>query len=236
MRRLTATLAACALLAACSDSSDRRPDTPDPEVPPPAVTDLDATGIYRGNLVTDDGDLALVTVTLSRDGATAVAIDSDDDERADIVLWGETAESAGELHFSGSDGRDGSGVELTFTVEDGVLDAAISLNGLSGTASAALADDSAAGAGPEGVYARQDSIGGLTELSIDAAGAVTLTSPCSGSGELSAADAGVNVYRLQLTGDCLDWDALVSVSADSGGGTLLSLSGADNLATRLYQP
>ncbi|GAB3289229.1 hypothetical protein [Parahaliea aestuarii] len=238
MRHLIPGLAACVLLAACSDSGDSRPDTPPepPAPPPPAVTDLDSTGIYRGQIITDDDNLALVTVSLARDGVTAVAIDSDDDEIADIVLWGDTSESSGELHFSGSDGRDGSSVELTFSVEDEVLSAAISLNGLSGDASAQLAADSVASGAPEGTFAREDGIGGLTELSIAADGSVTLSSPCSGSGELGAADSAVNLYRLSLESDCLNWEALVSVGSVEGGGALLSVSGADNLDTRLYQP
>ncbi|WP_116364845.1 hypothetical protein [Parahaliea mediterranea] len=238
MRYLITALAACALLGACSDSSDSRPDTPPPPEPPPPpeVTDLDSTGIYRGQIVTDDGNLALLTVNLARDGVTAVAIDSDDDEVADIVLWGDTSESAGELHFSGRDGRDGSSVELTFAIDDEVLGATVRVNGLSGEASAPLAADSAAGSAPEGDYAREDGVGGLTQLSIGADGSVTLSSPCSGSGELSAADSAVNLYRLSLASDCLNWEALVSVGSIEGDGAVLTISGADNLDTRLYQP
>lgn len=236
MRRLLFSLATCALLAACSDSSDRRPQTPEPEPPEPEVTDLDQTGIYKGQIVTDDGDLALVTLTLARDGQTAVAIDSDDDEVADIVLWGATSESAGELHFDGRDSRDDSEVALTFTVENQVLRSNLRLNGLEGDAEATLAAASTAGAGAlSGTFSRQDSIGGLTELALAGNDSVTLSAPCSGSGEVSAPDPGVNIYRLTVSGDCLDWDALATVETVDGT-AVLTLTGADGLATRLYQP
>ncbi|MBN7798475.1 hypothetical protein [Parahaliea mediterranea] len=240
MRRLTASLAACLLLAACSDSSDHRQEAPTPvDPPPPPVepTDLDSTGVYRGQLVTGNRNLALVTVTLARDGTTAIAIDSDDDEKANIVFWGETSEAAGELDFSGRDGRDGSAINLTFTASEQTLRGQWQLAGLSGELSADLAPESAVDDGLSGgQFARLDSPGGLTALELAGDGTLTLTAPCEGSGEISTPDPAVNVHYLSLASDCLDWEALVSVDTVAGAKAALRVTGAGGLATRLYQP
>lgn len=238
MSRWLLSIAACTLLAACSDSGSPRPAAePEPPAPPgPEVTDLDATGVYRGRVVTDARDVALLTVTLARDGHTAMAIDSDDDEQTDILLWGETREAAGELHFEGRDSRDDSEVALTFTVADRVLSANLRLAGLQGEAEAALAEVSKApAAAPAGTFARQDTLPGLTELTLAADGSVSLSAPCEGSGELTAPDPAVNIYHLAVSGDCLDWEALATLQSLNGN-AVLTVTGADGLATRLYQP
>lgn len=229
--------ALCTLILACSDSSDRRPNMPDPEPPePPAVTDLDATGVYQGLIATEDGDVALLRVTLARDGGTAVAIETGDGEEADILLWGSTEEAAGELDFNGRDSRDGSEVALTWTVDEGVLRGVIHLTGLNGEAMAPLADNTTAGDPPTGSFARQDSLDGFTRLTLAEDGTVTLEAPCAGSGELSAPDPAVNVYRLTVDSDCLQWEALVSRDSLDGAAGLLSVTGDAGLTTRLYQP
>ena len=231
---------ACALLMACSDSSDRQPESPEPPMPPePPVeaTSLDDTGIYQGTVITEDRNVALLTATLARDGHTSLAIETGDSEQADIVLWGMTEEADDTLNFTGTDSRDGSSVELTFAVDDEVLSSEFRLAGLVGEASASRAAESESrGAAPEGRFARQDSLAGLSDIEISSDGSIKLLAPCDGSGELSTPDAEVNIYRITVVSDCLEVDALASVDRIAGGGQVLLLSGNNGLATRLYQP
>lgn len=232
-RGLIPCLAASLLLVGCSDSSDRLPPATTPA--PPTTTDLEDTGIYQG-LVRTSEQVALITVTLARNGQTAIAIDSDDDERADILLWGSTSISGGQLAFTGRDHRDDAQVSLVFQVEDGVLRSEVDLSGLAGEAVAPLAPHSAAPADPpSGRYARQDSLEGFTGLDIATDGGINPGASCSGGGTLDAPDPEVNIYAVTLDSDCLNWQALASLEQLEDGSRLLSITGAEGLATRLYQ-
>ena len=237
MLRSTLLTALCALVLGCSDGSDTGSPTPPapPEPPPPPPTDLEATGVYQGRIITTSGELALLTFTLARDGQTAIAIQTGDSGAADRVLWGETSAAGGELDFTGSDSEDGAAVELTFSADEGQLSGEFRLPGLTGDAEAQLTPYSREAVVPAGSFSREDSLGGLTTLTIDGE-SVTVSAPCSGEGTLTTPDTGVNIHRLSLDQDCLGWEALGSVVTLDGGTPVLELSGSDGLTTRLYQP
>lgn len=236
--RSTLLVALCAFVLGCSDGSDTGapvPPAPPEPPPPPPPTDLEATGVYQGRVITTSGELALLTFTLARDGQTAIAIQTGDSGAANRVLWGETSAAGGELDFSGSDSEDGAAVELTFSADDGQLSGEFRLPGLTGDAEAQLTPYSGDTGVPEGSFSRQDSLGGLTTLTIDGE-SVTVSAPCSGGGTLTTPDSEVNVHRLRLDPDCLGWEALGSLVTLDGGTPVLELSGSNGLTTRLYQP
>ena len=79
------------LLVACGDgnNSGGGGNNPVPEV------SLAESGIYSATLVTLSGDVALMSQLLARDGTTAITLETDDSERATVVLWGESDRESG---------------------------------------------------------------------------------------------------------------------------------------------
>jgi len=232
-----------ALLTACDNggggggNGNPGPEQPEQPEPEPEIS-LDETGSYRGSLQTSTGDIALLTLFLARDGATAIGIETDDSERPAIVLVGQSSGEGGAIDFSGSDTRDGSSVALDIAFEGGVASGNLSIAGLDGEYQLqrdAYSERSGELAAIAGDYAREDSATGPAELSIAEDGSVSFSGPCSASGTLSSGDVAVNLYRLQLSGDCIDLDVLLSREDVAAEGDVLVLLGVDGEAAYASQ-
>ena len=215
-----------ALLLACSDGSDSRSDSG----PPEPGTDLDETGIYSGKLVTDGGDVALMSLMLARDGSTAITLETDDSERPTRVLWGKSDGQNGTITFEGSDTDSGDSVtaDISFsgTTARGSLEVAdirgdyqLDIGAFSARASSLQA--------VSGSYARNDNLSGLSELKVDEDGSVQLTGTCEGVGSVATIDSQVNLYRLELDSECADLEVLVSLQDIETEEDVISLAGSD---------
>ncbi len=246
MSNLIKLLAVSALLtlAACGGNSSHKggsaPLEPDPQ--PEPETSLDQAGVYRGSVTTDAGDLALFTLMLSRTGETAIALETDDSERPDIVLWGDsTAGDGAGVSFDGRDLRDASSVGVDFSFADNTASGSLSLAGISGDFSLqreATSDLSGALADVAGEFARTDAIGGTTRLSLAEDGAVEYSGECEASGQISSSDEAVNLYLLELNGDCIELEVLLSREdlLDSGDVlVLIGVSGEAAYAEQFYR-
>ena len=217
------------MVTACSDSSDHRQPTPEPPIEPEPVTDLSATGIYHGTLETEQGDVALMTLTLARTGETSITFETDDSEQASIILWGESEGDENEISFSGSDANNGDSVALDLLVSEqeltGELDMA-SLKGSFSLSQSVLSERASDLENVAGQYARQDAIEGQTVLEIDTDGNASLSGICDASGSISIVDDQVNIYLLTLSSDCADIQALVSSEDIETAMDVLSLTGS----------
>lgn len=198
------------LSVACSDSNNSNGNSTPPE---PEVS-LEETGIYSGSVVTDEGDVALMRLTLARDGSTAVTLQTDDTEQATILLWGESDGSEGSITFSGSDTDTGDSASVDFLVEGDSASGRLELSNITGDFQLLLDafSDRASNSGViAGEYARNDNTLGITQLTIDNDGNASLTGACEATGSVSAIDDTVNIYQLELDGDCITLSALVSM-------------------------
>jgi hypothetical protein len=213
------------LLVACSDGSDSRSSGGSP--PEPEVS-LDETGTYSGSLVTDSGDVALMSLVLARDGTTAITLETDDSERATVILWGTSDGDNGEITFEGSDTSNGDAVSVAIQVTGDEASGTLNLDGISGNYKLLLEAYSARVSNLQtiaGNYARDDNLTGLTELTINEDGAVQLQGECEATGLVSEIDNQVNLYHLTLDSDCAALDVLVSLQDIEVEEDVLSLSG-----------
>lgn len=237
------TLSLSAVLLGCSDGSDRSTavEPPAPPPPPPPVTELAEQGTYTGTLETSTGDVALMSLLLATDGTTAIALDTDDDERNDIVLWGESTGENGDISFGGRGGRNGDEVSVDLVVEQGQASGQLQLQGLAGEFTLAMApySDRPGGiADVAGHYTRLDNITGQTQLDISTSGEANLSGSCSASGEVTEINTAANLVRLQLSSDCLELDALISRQDTAAEDDTLQITGFDqgsSYSTTLYR-
>jgi hypothetical protein len=215
------------LLVACSDGSDSRSgggNTPNPQ---PEVS-LDETGIYSGTMVTQNGDVALMSLVLARDGTTAITLETDDSERATVVLWGVSDGDNGEITFTGSDTSNDGAVSIDILVTGDEASGTLTLAGIRGVYQLVLESFSARVSNLQaiaGSYARDDTLSGLSELSISEDGVVQLRGGCEATGSVSEIDNQVNLYRLTLDSDCIALDVLVSLQDIEVEEDVLSLTG-----------
>lgn len=234
-------------LTACSDGSDRRAvetPIPVPPIPEPEVTDLDATGIYSGTLITPEGDVALMTVVLARTGETSITLETDDSERANIVLWGLSSGSDGEseIPFDGVDTNSGDSISVTLLADNGAITGDLALGStIAGSFDLPMthysADDSSL-ALVAGSYSRVDNIDGQTVLEVSDDGSAQLSGSCSASGTVSVIDSDVNIYALVLESDCISVDALLSLQSSEVSADTMVISGtteAGGLSFALYR-
>jgi len=218
-----------ALLVACSDGSDSRNNggsTPPPE-PEPEVS-LDETGIYSGTVVTEGGNVALMSLVLARDGTTAITLQTDDSERATVVLWGLSDGDNGEITFTGSDTSNDGDVSVDILVTGDEASGNLNLAGIRGVYQLVLESFSARASNLQAIagnYARDDTLAGLSALSISEDGIVELQGSCEATGSVSEIDNQVNLYRLTLDSDCAALDVLVSLQDIEVEQDVLSLTG-----------
>ncbi len=195
-----------ALLAGCSD------DSGDTVVVGPPPVDIAATGSYAGTLEGDDGDVALMKVVLARSGETSITLQTDDDERADIVLWGASDSDGTSISFEGTTAS-GADAMLDMQIDGTTLTGRMDSAGVQGAFSlpmTAFSGRSGALADVAGTYLRVTNLGGELSLDIAADGAVTLAGACDGGGSLREVDTAVNLYLLQLDAPCISAEALVT--------------------------
>lgn len=212
--------------AACSDNNNNGGQPP--PTPPDPVISLDETGIYSGTVETDDGNVALMQLTLARNGVTAITFQSDDSERATTILWGESDGGSGSISFQGSDTATDTSVTVDISVEGTSASGRLDIPGINGDFVLQLASYSSRDSGlalVAGDYDRNDNLGGLSELSIDSAGAVQLSGVCEASGSISEIDTSINIYRLELDSDCIALDALVSLQDIEVESDVLAIDG-----------
>ena len=216
------------LLGGCSDGSDHLAGggTPPPD-PEPEIS-LDETGIYDGTLELDNGDIALMRLKLARDGTTAITLDTDDDERPDVVLWGESEGGEGDITFAGSDAANGENVTIDLQVTEGTASGRLDLSGLPGEFSLSMDEMATRGGRLDrlaGEYARASNLGGLSQLSIAANGDVKLTVNCEADGTASEIDTEVNLYRITVESECVSLDGLISLEDLESEGDIVSIAG-----------
>jgi hypothetical protein len=200
------------IIAACNGNNNNNNNNE----PPPSAPDisLEETGIYSGTIETDDGNVALMQLTLARNGVTAITLQTDDSERATKVLWGESDGESGSLTFQGSDTATDASVTVDIFVEGVTASGRLDIPGINGEYVLQLDSFSSRDSGlalVAGDYDRNDNLGGLSELSIDSTGAVQLSGACEASGSIIEIDTNINIYRLELDSDCIALNALVSL-------------------------
>jgi hypothetical protein len=231
-------LPSLSLLVACSDGSSRHND--DITLPVPEVS-LEETGSYSGTLETSDGDVALMTLVLARDGTTAISLETDDSEQASIVLWGESDGSQGAITFTGRDTRSGESVTVDLQFEGETATGQLQLADISGSYELAIEDFSQRSGelgNIVGDYARVDNPGGLSQWHIGEDGSVQVSGACEASGSIQAIDDAVNIYHLTTESDCAGLDVLISRQDIEAEGDVLALSGASEekgISTDLYR-
>lgn len=213
-----------ALLLACSDGSDSRSDG---NTPAPGAN-LDETGVYSGTLVSDSGDVALMSLLLARDGTTAITLNTDDSERPTIVLWGTSDGQNGAITFEGSDTDNGNSVSTDISFSGSTAIGSLQVADISGNYQLDIESFSARASSLQAVsgsYARNDNLPGLSELKVSEDGSVQLTGACEGAGSVSTIDNQVNLYRLELDSDCANLDVLVSLQGIEVEEDVISLAG-----------
>jgi hypothetical protein len=197
------------LSVGCSDSNNSsRGNTPDPEV------SLDETGIYTGTVETDDGDVALMSLLLARDGKTAITFQTDDSERATIILWGDSDGADGVITFEGTDTSTDESVTVDIQVDGDQATGRVDLNNLEGNYSLVISELSGRAsslANLAGEYARDDNLTVLSQLSVAGDGSASLSGECEATGSAREIDPAVNLYYFELESDCIKLEALVSL-------------------------
>ena len=214
-----------ALLLACSDGSDSRNDGGGGPGP---GANLDETGIYSGTLVTDSGDVVLMSLQLARDGTTAITLETDDSERPSIVLWGTSDGQNGAVTFEGEDTDSGESVSTDIAFSGTVATGALQVADINGNYELDIESFSARSSSLQalsGRYARNDNLPGLSELTVNGDGSVQLSGACDGTGSVFTIDDQVNLYRLELDGGCSDLDVLVSLQDIEVEEDVISLAG-----------
>ena len=228
-RQFSIAAALLMLIAGCSDSSNYSQPVTEPPIDPEPVTSLAATGIYQGTAELEQGDVALMTLVMARTGETTLTFETDDSERASIILWGESDGDDREIHFSGSDVDKGNDVALNLQVSGTQISGELDLASLKGNfilSQSPTSERASSLTEVAGKYALQDEIDGLTVLEIDTDGSARLSGACDASGSISIVDEAVNIYQLTLSSDCLDLEALVSSEDIETTMDVLSLSGS----------
>jgi len=197
----TCVYASVLLLSACFHSDD---DNANP-------TTLTNSGIYEGVQEYANGDVALVKVYLGQNGDVIVAVEDDDSQQNSSFYSAKVNESFAfdVAPTASADGRSLLGVD-----SDETLQVDIGSEGDSQLVSLSLSSESALGsdlASLAGQFAMMDNAGVQT-YTIDAAGVLTIGGSCDGTGQVSIMDAAVNLYLLQVSGDCGEYQGFAYLS------------------------
>jgi len=190
------------LLSACFHSDD---DNANP-------TTLTNSGIYEGVQEYANGDVALVKVYLGQNGDVIVAVEADDSRQNSRFYSAKVNESFAfdVAPTASADGRSLLGVD-----SGDALQVDIGSEGDSQLVSLSLSSESALGsdlASLAGKFAMMDNAGVQT-YTIDAAGVLTIEGTCAGTGQVTIMDAAVNLYLLQVSGDCGEYQGFAYLSS-----------------------
>jgi len=216
------------LLIACSDNNNNNSPGPTPPIEP-EVPDLNATGHYSGTVETTAGDVSLMSVVLARTGEAAISFETDDSEKASIVLWGSASGDDSQVDFEGVDTDTQSSAGITLDIAGSVVSGQLSLDTLEGSFSlekTSYSDRESSLESVAGTYLRNDNASGLTTLVIANDGGVQLSGSCEASGTVSVVDAQVNIYSIKLSSDCIELDALLSLQDSELANDTLVITGA----------
>ena len=216
------------LLIACSDDDNNNSPTPEPPIEP-EVPSLNATGLYSGTVETTAGDVALMTLVLARTGQTAISFETDDSEIATIVLWGSSDGNDTDVEFDGADTDTQNSTKVSLVFAGDLVTGELSLDTVAGSFSLKKTSYSDRGSSLNsvaGTYLRNDNANGLTSLIIADDGAVQLTGFCEASGTVAMVDDAVNIYTIELSSDCIELDALLSLQDGEVANDTLVITGA----------
>jgi len=198
----TCVYASVLLLSACFHSDD---DNANP-------TTLTNSGIYEGVQEYANGDVALVKVYLGQNGDVILAVEDDDSQQNSSFYSAKVNESFAfdVAPTASADGRSLLGVD-----SGDALQVDIGSEGDSQLVSLSLSSESALGsdlASLAGKFAMMDNAGVQT-YTIDAAGVLTIEGTCAGTGQVTIMDAAVNLYLLQVSGDCGEYQGFAYLSS-----------------------
>ncbi len=188
------------LLSACFHSDDDS-----------SVTMLDNSGIYEGVQEYANGDVALVKLYLGQNGLMIVAVEDDDSQQNSSFYSAKVNESFAfdVAPTASADGRSLLGVD-----SGDALQVDIGSEGDSQLVNLSLSSESALGSGLAnltGKFAMMDNAGVQT-YTIDAAGVLTIEGSCAGTGQVSIMNTAVNLYLLQVSGDCGEYQGFAYLS------------------------